>query len=1831
MRRIPVRFWIVSALLVAINIGGWLWVRQELLVQNDPATRPLRLVSALPAQNVDATDRLSLVFDSDVCSPELLNQPLAASPFTIVPELPGHWVWSEPKRLDFVLHAPLPAGRKFLVQPAADLDLQTGRVVQAAAEIEFQTRPLKLEECQLQSADSEHVNLELRFNQKVNPDELLQHLKVTEANTPASDARSSGLHAVSLVQEPSEKLTIRCSGPRLVRHWGTHINVLLDAALKGHGGDLPLGELVSKTLDLSTRFSLLRAEAGQPHFDDHVNVELYFSRDLDPRQALPEVKVIPVVEGLTIRIERQRFSDAVILTLNGRFEPGKQYTLAISPALLSKDGHTLGENQRATFVVPDRHPSVRLPADEGILTPHGNLLLDVQTVNVGGLKLAASRVHANNLISHLQGRYSQQTSRPVAERVIHIDQRQNVLATTPIDLRQLLGTPLGIYRVEASATDRTWTSDSAIVKVTDLAVTLKQERGGMLAWVTSLRTAEPVGGVKVSALSYNNQTLATAVSEADGTARLAITDKNPDGTPWAIVAESATDLAYLLVNQRNWVLDDVDQSGRAAPTTYDVMLYTERGAYRPGDTLHVTGIIRDVRGEIPPAFPLSIGVTRPDGRQVAELTATPDPAAQGLFHLEFPTRADCQTGAYRFTASLPGSQAALGSVQALVETFMPVRMEVMADTMHKRFGPEERPTIEIEARYLFGQPAASLPLVATGTWQRIPFVSEMAECRGFTFGDSHQASRVPIAEIKEILDAKGRATVEVASPATAACGLWRGTLAATVTEPGGRSVSKNVAVLLDTADRHIGLRLPLGNVVSSNTPVKLEWIQRTGLDAAAAPGPIDFSVVRVEYDTGVRRVHGRLVWNSVERLIPIWKGAVAAEEITGAAGSLPLTCPTAGTYRVVAVDRISGSTTQLEFWAGSDTGDRASLAMNRPERLEITLDKESYVPGSIAKVVVKSPFAGTMLLCVESDHILNSRIVRLRENTTTLELPVDAGLRGGAFITASVVRAVEPADSTWLPHRAMGMARLVTDHAANALPVAILAPSQSRPGETMHVVVQTKRPDDPNRPGVVHLWAVDEGVLLTTAFKTPDPWKHFLGQRKAGVSTADAFADLLPDHQRPAGMARIGGDTGDEVDALRRGPVIARSTNSHVVWRAAVPVDSEGRALFDFELPKLNGELRLMAVAADGDSYGATQHSVTLTSPLLVETAWPRFAAPHDEFQVPVKVFNSTDQPLMVQIALKSDGPLGVTLRGATMPDGISTGEHNTIAVNPREPVTLWLNATTSSIGDAAVTVTATTTTTEDGLFTAVSESRFPVRPATPLHSVSRFFKVEAGQPLSIAPPAEFLPATTRHTVSIGTRPTVQLRPAVEQLIEYPYGCLEQTSSRIVALLTANRVLGLLDDEARRKAIAEMIDAGIARLWSMQTRSGGLAYWPGNPETNTWGTIYSAGVLLEAAQAGHRVDARFLNELTTFLKAALTGRSGGELDDNQKAQICRFLAARNEPHAGWMARLSERIEHLDLAGRADLAAAWRLAGRKDRALASLPDDTIEQTVAPSYSGRLTSQVRQEAVLLSTLLEIDPDHRWVPILARKLDAASKNGAWGNTLENATALAALARYQTLAVGAAEFSGEVRAGDSGPFQFDHSKPSAFSLDGPSPIEIASSGQGNLYVTVTTTGLLAGDQVKSYDWQLQVRRTWTDRHGQPIDPESLKVGDLIQVAVTLKATGHDEIDNIAIVDALPGGMEVENPRLATSATGTKDVESQDWETEDVETLGKASQADHVEFLDDRVVLFATAGKSERTFRYALRVVTTGSFVVPPIQASCMYNAGYASVSGGGKVTIGR
>jgi uncharacterized protein YfaS (alpha-2-macroglobulin family) len=588
-------------------------------------------------------------------------------------------------------------------------------------------------------------------------------------------------------------------------------------------------------------------------------------------------------------------------------------------------------------------------------------------------------------------------------------------------------------------------------------------------------------------------------------------------------------------------------------------------------------------------------------------------------------------------------------------------------------------------------------------------------------------------------------------------------------------------------------------------------------------------------------------------------------------------------------------------------------------------------------------------------------------------------------------------------------------------------------------------------------------------------------------------------------------------------------------------------------------------------------------------------------------VFNSTDEALTARVTLDVTGPLELRTSGEPV-----------IALQPKASGLLWVRAAATGVGAASIAARAEAASSTGEVLTSTQETALAVRPGSPLHAESQMRVAQAGEPLTLEPGDKWMPGTVKVAVCVGARPTVHLQPAVEALIDYPYGCAEQTTSRLLAMLHAPELLKSEPDTGSRPdVIAGMIDAGIARLWSMQTRSGGLGYWAGDSSANLWASLYAAEFLTAAQDKGHIIDATFASELARYLESRFENATESEQTANLRAHLCYVLARMKRPPEGWISALTDKPAELDMAGRAHLAGAWLQLGRKDRAVALLSDDVLSQSVAAASGSRLTSQVHQESVLLSVLLDLDANHAWIPALVARLEKARQNGCWGSTLENAGALAALARYQLAGTEPASFDGTLRQGDVS-HAFSHASPATFTFETGSPIELHSTGSGKLFVSITTEGLLADAETPDYDRNLAISRRWLDRKGEPIDPQQLHVGDLVLVEVTIDSPSlrsGDCLNNVAIVDALPGGLEVENPRLNGS-----------------ETDGPADDlADHVEFRDDRVIVFTSVTSEPRVFRYALRAMTAGSFALPPVQASCMYDASFASIRGAGQVSIAR
>jgi alpha-2-macroglobulin len=1874
------RFARLAFCLLLLNAVAVFWIRHELLSRDEQRQQQdiVYVASTIPAagEQADSAEKLSIVFDQEVGPPTELNQQLGdVAPFLICPQVSGHWNWASGRQLDFVLDEPLPAGRRFEVVTAEGIETRFPKAVQVDHEIEFRTRPLRLEKCRLVTSDRSEVTFELAFNQKVSPDELKRMLTVRDS---AEDFKADPfvvggrrpdrrlLKVTSLVEQPDQSLLLRCRRPK-----SGQLQIRLAAELTGHEADDGLGEVVLKTLKVSPLFAFLRSDVEESRSDGFWHVDLYFTSGLDGDQQLPVIEVSPRPEHLRTTLASTWRADGRLLRVSGKFESGRSYRVTVPQTLLSESQRPLGEDVDVRFRIPDRAADVEFPNGNGILSTNGNLEVELQTVNVGGLEVRASRVHANNLVAHLHGEWQRQTSRSLGEKSFRLSGARNESVSQVVALRDLLEEPSGLYRLEARATDHSWTRDSTLVTVTDLGLTLKQSDSELLVWVTSLRRATPVEGVRVRSVSYNNQTLAEGVSGADGVVRLPVNSEHPDGRPWVVIAELAgdsalpvngdviapesdqvTQLAWLQIGESQQVLDDVDQSGRAHPDVFDVMLFSDRGTYRPGETIRLTGILRDESGRVPPAFPVNVDVVRPDGRTVLSQTVTADAIRDGVLSFEYATPETTYTGPWRFRLLIPGSSETLVEEHVFVEEFIPVRLQVQAAAQKSLVTGDEVPVVDVDSRYLFGTAAAGLAVRGHVVYSATRFRSAVhPEHR---FGPAALAERHDVGDVAATLDAAGHGQLPLPDVPTANRGLWTGDVSVTVTEDGGRSVSARARTMIDTLDRHVGVKLAA--VVPVATDVSVDVVLRDARDQSVTGEVVSLELAKIDRENVLQRSGGEYRWERVERVTPVAKWDIELQ--TDESMVTPLNISEVGSWRLVVTHLASGSRTEFDFIASQNGDASLAAAVNRPGRLDVVLDQTTCQPGESVAANISVPHAGTMLVCLESDRVLWSQVVEVGEAavhdtsaSVTVAIAVPDDLRGGAFVSATLLRAVDPASKQWLPHRASGLARLMTDHSEQRLPVAISAASKAEPRSVVRVEVSTT-------PGAqVLLWAVDEGILATSAFTTPAPHEHFFAPRKLSVTTCDVYSRLLPDHRRPDSLHRIGGDfadDGDGIDRLRRNPVPTKRRDAAVIWNGLKQADDAGRFVAEVTLPDFTGELRWMAVAISSDRFGSTDQAMTVTAPLLVEASWPRFAAPADRFSVPVKLFNATDEAVVAEVDIEVSGPAVVTRSGGfVLTDGQIASPQDADVLNSPKPAvasiglaevpargsrTVWFDVSVTEVGEIHGEIVARIQSAlgSGKVFAAGSEKQslrqqfnLPVRPGSPLVTKRQFMTVVAGAESALSIPEQFADGSARVKVTIAAEPGLDLKPALDHLIDYPYGCVEQTTSRVRALLAAGRLLigsengesDATDENSSRagqgKAVESLLDAGVARLWAMQTNDGGLSYWPGHGTSNLWGSVYAAESLMRARADGIFVDDRFLKPLTEYLADRLQKPDGEEVDSNLQAEICCVLSQGSQPPIGWMSVLSERLDDLDMAGRAQLALAWHHAGRRDRAILALPDGTIDLIGESRYSGRFSSLTIGRARLLSALLEIDAEHAWIPRLVTELQVARANGKWLSTLENALVIDGLAMRQRLIGDATPFDGTVQIGD----REVRVKPGEVRVlvlsDAIGNVPVLASGEGEVSIEVAVTGIPNGDETSpaaDVDQGLRVRRRWLDRNGDLLNRDLIRVGDLVVVELTLTSAASGTIDSISIVDALPAGFEVENPRLQTS---------------DADYANAVAGKDRAEFLDDRVVVFASATPSGTIVRYALRAITSGEFVLPPVQAACMYNESLMSVSGAGRVRV--
>ena len=1412
-----------------------------------------------------------------------------------------------------------------------------------------------------------------------------------------------------------------------------------------------------------------------------------------------------------------RLADGDVV-LRGAFAADAVYAVTVKAGVLGTTKLRLAKDARRIVRIEPPAPSLAFAREGTVLSTAAVPELEITGVATPEVVFEARRVYADNLVPlALRWTDAETLAGPTITRRIPIDAPPHERWTRRLDLAALLGErPRGVWRLEISDPRLRWRHESTTLSVTDLAPLVRLRPEGLVVLVTRLSDGAPAGGAKVVAWTSARQPAVSGTTDAAG-----LFLARGFASPVAVVTvETPDDLAYVSLDEHAVAHASKDVEGREAVRGPEAWVRAERGLVRPGETARLDAIVRTPIGAAPAeGLPVAWTISTPDGRVWRRIDRRTGPT--GLLDLDVAIPTDAPTGSYAVGLSTPGVRSDLGRTAFRVEAFVPDRLEASVALPAGDLALGARVRASVEAHLLSGEPAEgrTVRLVA----RYAPVLDAPVE--GFRFGDPEALPRAfdaPLLEAK--LDAKGRAEIEVALPAPSPSGASLGAaFELEVIDVSGRaSHASTVRVAKPTLPR-LGLARP--DEVGSDIRVAL-----VGAGVADATATLE----RLVWKGGYVVRGDRVEWRADVVAEPVAKVDVAVRDGRGTAAFVTTED---GAFRVsVRAPGCAPASLRFDRWEGRARA--ASVADGAP-RLLLSTDAPSAGPGTTVGVSCDAPFAGRGLLTLEGLGVLEVKTVDVTAGPQRFEIGVPADAPATVHATLSLVRAASAARGG--PVRLVGAIPVRLERPARRVGLRLDAPAEVEPMRPLVVTVHTDVPTE------VRLHLVDVGVLKLSNHPDPDPASFFAAVRRLDTRLADAYVHLLAGVRWAEKDAEPGGDE-DAPHALgvRLDPTARATIETVALASSRVLVD--GTAEVTLDVPDYEGRLRLVAVAASREGTGAAARDVVVRGPVSVAVHVPRAVSPGDEFTV------------------------GLEVRGDRVETHVDLDGLERIGDGPELRVRAL-----DRLGVASVAVTARDAAGHE----RVRTSRLSVRPPAPLSTTYEVRTIEAGRQV-VALPADLLPASRRARVTVGSGPAVAFLPALERLQEYPYGCIEQTTSRAFPLLAWGELARLANPEGADPvggAPSDLVDTAIDRILSMQTSSGGFAYWPGLAEAQPFGSVYGAHFLVEAARLGRDVPKDRLAAALDHLERELKEGKAG-------AYAAYVLTLAGRATGPWLEVLADREE--DGESRSRLAAAFLRRGDATRARALLADASDPWVTTPrATGGDLASPVRAAAILLEALEDVNPGDPRVAPLADRLARAARDARTFTTQENAAALLALARHLSReAREARDLAGRLELGGR---TVDFVGAAGASL------EIGPADPWTCVVDASrpTTLVLRTDGVPTKADGAPVARGMALRRALAGGPGPWRQGRLY--AMTLEGEAPAGSEHLLVTDVLPGGFEIES-----TTPGEHDLD-----------------AERVEARDDRVLFFREAPASSVTFRrtYLVRAVTPGRFTWPAASAELLYD----------------
>lgn len=1842
----------------------------------EQATSDLKIISATPQgmiQSIDQFYSVVVVFNMPMVPLQALPEGDGSGPLIIRPAVKGRFRWLGSNTLAFTPTDRLQLASKYDVTIPAGTASMAGAVLRRDFTFSFETTRPSLIKSNIYD-DAQGVTIRpsifLLFSQPMNSQSVADGVRLIHDPTGVAvemtvkSADSSEItefldrYAYSYYYDNSSTESSQNVAGRLFvgrphrdLDMSTAYRVVVREGIMGLEGRLGMAEQRDW---LFRTYGPLTIERFAKPEHPHQAIRMKFSNPVQAGDLRTHVRIKPEVELMDCY---ELYWDSEYSTsVSFKLEPQTEYEMTIDALTPDQFGNTLGEDQVFHFTTGDFPSRVYFPGGNHVIESHLNHDLHVTAMNPSGMSVNMAKLNVVEAIRLTREDYQWTSvlnfSRWEVTSVLPGDQPRNEQRMLAVDLNPALASATGgivlveFWHDQASDTR----PQRAMVQVTDIGITAKFSRLHNLIHVSSLKDGKPIRGAKVQILDdeaiirYSGTTDGDGIVRTPGWEGLSMTAPNKwsEPTQWVLVthandealASSESRLSLYRFNVPwNW---DVKKQDRL-----EAQVFTNQGIYRPGEKVLIKGLVRSIRNDalhVPLSQAVTVHLSNPSYEEIWSRDITAN--SYGGWDVAFDLDEASPLGHYSIRCTAAGEEIASQSFQ--VEEFRPVETEVTVTSNQPEYVWGETMKATLDAHYLFGMPMANTEMAWNVTRTKTAFQPSGHE--EFFFGDNLEdyyyswEGRYSYGSVltSGVATTDERGLVGVTLPLDPGAKNETSTLVleGTVQDKNRQSVSGRRSMTVHAGAFYIGLK-PATTFLSLGQSLSVGMVAVRPAGQHFSGRRITVELVRREWISARERLEdGTFTWTSQMK-----DSVEATQEMVSRAGIFEVTfTPRSAGYYVIRAsgDDDYGNQIRSSTYTYVTGSGYAGWRMNEDDAVDLVTSRASYDPGDKAKILVKSPYEQCRaLVTIERDGILSHFTTALEGNSDFIELPVTREMIPNAYVSVVLVKgrtALPTADrleDLGKPSFKIGYVKLVVNADENRLKVDIqTAKDKFSPGEWVDVNLQVKDRRSKGQSAEVVLYVEDIGVLNLVNYQTPRPFDYFYRHRELGVSTTENRRFILDqvamrDMKDKGGVGGGGGEEGYASIAIRR------NFKSCVYWNPGIVTDASGRANIRFQLPDNLTGFKIIAVAHTRESkFGSAEKNITVAKQLMLRPALPRFARVGDDISAGVIVHNYSDMDDSVSLWASVSG---VSLRddpGRTI--YLRKGDAKEVRYRFQVPAS----------GKAILTFKALMNSLSDGVELAI-----PLRIPSYTETVSLYGSTMESHKEEIIVPGEIYGEYGGLDVRTSATAFVDLDGGMKYLLEYPYGCLEQKTSKALPIILFGdvvRAFGFDRVGDGGPGIEETVRTYLDEVPKYQTYSGGFAYWIGGEYESPYVSVYTMLAMIKAREKGYEVSSECLDRGMTYLKKIVrqtpTDRYGLFYWHITNALALAVLAEAGYFDAPAAELLFQRRDELPVYAQATLLKAVHKGGGNKAMVEELRrrvqnaikmSSTTAHFEEPMYSGleyTFHSNIRTTAAVLQVFLEMDGDRvPWAEKVVRHILQERRIGRWRTTQENAYVFWSLGTYfhafekenpdfaATVLVDGREVLSEMYQGRTVKTAQNRTSLNDLRKDTKLPLQFMKTGTGRLYYTARLTyAPTVKTAIKPRDEGLAVTKVFSDEAGMPVSQNRFKAGRMYTVTLTVQSAQDRAF--VVVDDPLAAGFEAVNVHLATSSSASKyqttSTSSSSWWWWDRGTFNNS------EMRDDRVLLFADRlQRGSHTFTYLVRATSYGTFSQPATKAEEMYN----------------